>query len=71
MRALLTVLTFALAGCVTPLPPRTSDEVIVMCVMTNCKQLMQTLQTEHRRVTVVCVLAKCQPLPPTTPKGET
>ena len=57
-------MALALAGCVTPLMPRAESEVIVMCVMTNCKDLMQTIQTSGRRVTVVCVLAKCQPLPP-------
>jgi len=67
MRVVIVLAALALSGCLTPLMPRSNDEVIVMCVMTNCKQLVQTLQTEGRRVTVVCVLAKCQPLPPPTP----
>lgn len=56
-----------LCGCVTPLVPRSDTEAIVVCVMANCRELLQAFESSGRRVTVMCVLAKCQPLSKQSP----
>jgi hypothetical protein len=62
---LIASIAWLLTGCAMPVMSEAPDSVRITCVLANCNGLAERYESEGRRVSVTCLMARCASVGPT------